>query len=199
MKNLLRLKLNYFSEEATTETADTTQAETTVDTVADGEQEQEIPKFTQKDLDKAIQDRLKREKAKQPPKEKLDAFAKWEQSQQTEAEKQIETLKQFEALKTEKTNLEIKNRLLEEGIPKDLIKYAMLDISEAGDIETGISQFKASDIFKSKQSSVNFGARSQTTDTNNTSSKSVTELMAEANQHPERLPRILQQIEAMKK
>lgn len=118
--------------------------------------------YVDKLVSKAKYEAKERLKSTVPPKEELDAFNAWKDSQKTEAEKQAQLLKDFESLKSKNNNLEIKTRLLEEGIPKDLVKYAMLDIQEAdGDIDAGIANFKASDIFKAKQQVLNLGVKSQ--------------------------------------
>ena len=48
--------------------------------------------FTQEELDKIVKERVARVKKDQPPKEELEAFKQWQESQKTEEEKKNEAL-----------------------------------------------------------------------------------------------------------
>lgn len=52
--------------------------------------------FTQEELDKIVKERVARVKKDQPPKEELEAFKQWQESQKTEEEKKNEALNNAE-------------------------------------------------------------------------------------------------------
>lgn len=53
---------------------------------------EEAKTFTQEELDKIVKERVARVKKDQPPKEDLEAFKQWQESQKTEEEKKNEAL-----------------------------------------------------------------------------------------------------------
>ena len=53
---------------------------------------EEAKTFTQEELDKIVKERVARVKKDQPPKEELEAFKQWQESQKTEEEKKNEAL-----------------------------------------------------------------------------------------------------------
>lgn len=53
---------------------------------------EEAKTFTQEELDKIVKERVARVKKDQPPKEELEAFKQWQESQKTEDEKKNEAL-----------------------------------------------------------------------------------------------------------
>ncbi len=53
---------------------------------------EEAKTFTQEELDKIVKERVARAKKDQPPKEELEAFKQWRESQKTEEEKKNEAL-----------------------------------------------------------------------------------------------------------
>ena len=89
----------------------------------------------QKMVDGAIAKKL-------PPKEKMDAFKKWEESQKTEADKQAETLKELETLRQEKLNAQRENALLKKGINNDDIDYVMFKVGKMeGEFDDNLDEF----------------------------------------------------------
>ncbi len=57
---------------------------------------EEAKTFTQEELDKIVKERVARVKKDQPPKEELEAFKQWQESQKTEEEKKNEALNNAE-------------------------------------------------------------------------------------------------------
>ena len=79
---------------------------------------------------------------KLPPKEKMDAFKKWEESQKTEADKQAETLKELETLRQEKLNTQRENALLKKGINENDIDYVMFKVGKMeGEFDDNLVEF----------------------------------------------------------
>ena len=79
---------------------------------------------------------------KLPPKEKMDAFKKWEESQKTEADKQAETLKELETLRQEKINTQRENALLKKGINEEDIDYVMFKVGKMeGEFDENLVEF----------------------------------------------------------
>lgn len=87
----------------------------------DGEGKGEEAKtFTQEELDKIVKERVARAKKDQPPKEELEAFKQWQESQKTEEEKKNEALTNAEkarlAAEEKALALEAKVTCLSKGV-----------------------------------------------------------------------------------
>ena len=79
---------------------------------------------------------------KLPPKDKMEAFKKWEESQKTEADKQAETLKELETVKQEALNAKRENALLKKGINEEDIDYVMFKVSKMeGEFDENLVEF----------------------------------------------------------
>lgn len=89
----------------------------------------------QKMVDKAIAKKL-------PPKEEMDAFKQWKDSQKTEADKQAERDKELETLRQEKLNTQRENALLKKGINENDIDYVMFKVAKMdGEFEDNLELF----------------------------------------------------------
>lgn len=103
---------NADTNEPKTDSKDTTQAT-------------EEKTFTQAEVDKMIKDRLAREKKNQLPKEELEAYKAWKESQKTEEEKKNEALSNAEkariAAEEKAAALEAKVTALSKGVKSDSV------------------------------------------------------------------------------
>lgn len=103
---------NANTNEPKTDSKDTTQAT-------------EEKTFTQAEVDKMIKDRLAREKKNQLPKEELEAYKAWKESQKTEEEKKNEALSNAEkariAAEEKAAALEAKVTALSKGVKSDSV------------------------------------------------------------------------------
>lgn len=105
-------------------------------------QQQEEKTFTQSEIDKLIAERLKRERAKQPKKEELDAFNSWKKSQQTEQERLEAERKEFESTKQELTKLRNEKEVLKSGVDNKFSDYVTFEVSKMeGDFADNLSDF----------------------------------------------------------
>ena len=79
---------------------------------------------------------------KLPPKEEMDAFKQWKESQKTETEKQAEALKELETLRQEKLNTQRENALLKKGINEEDIDYVMFKVGKMdGEFDENLVEF----------------------------------------------------------
>jgi len=79
---------------------------------------------------------------KLPPKEEMEAFKQWKESQKTEADKQAETLKELETLRQEKLNTQRENALLKKGINEEDIDYVMFKVGKMdGEFDENLVEF----------------------------------------------------------
>src|SRR5574344_2343353 len=79
---------------------------------------------------------------KLPPKENMEAFKKWQESQKTEADKQAEKDKELETLRQEKLNAQRENALLKKGINEEDIDYVMFKVSKMdGEFDENLVEF----------------------------------------------------------
>ena len=79
---------------------------------------------------------------KLPPKEEMDAFKQWKESQKTETEKQAETLKELETLRQEAVNAKRENALLKKGINEEDIDYVMFKVGKMeGEFDDNLVEF----------------------------------------------------------
>lgn len=114
----------------------------------DSEEEKEAKTFTQDEVDKLIEERIKREKKDQLSKEELEEYKKWKDSQKTESEKQSEALTKAEKAKLEAEErailAETKVTCLSKGVnPKavdDVVVLAKAKVSNDVNIEQAIDK-----------------------------------------------------------
>lgn len=79
---------------------------------------------------------------KLPPKEEMEAFKQWKDSQKTEADKQAERDKELETLRQEKLNTQRENALLKKGINENDIDYVMFKVAKMdGEFEENLESF----------------------------------------------------------
>ena len=79
---------------------------------------------------------------KLPPKEEMEAFKKWQESQKTESEKQAEVVKELETLRQEKLNTQRENALLKKGINEEDIDYVMFKVGKMeGEFDENLVEF----------------------------------------------------------
>ena len=98
--------------------------------------------FTQAELDEIINDRLARERKKQPSKEDLDAYREWKKSQQTEAEKAAEREKALQAAEAKATTLEREKAIILSGVKPDDVDYVMFKVGKLdGDFSENLKAF----------------------------------------------------------
>ena len=96
---------------------------------------EEAKKEAQKMVDSALAKKL-------PPKEEMDAFKQWKESQKTETEKQAEVLKELETLRQEAVNAKRENALLKKGINEEDIDYVMFKVGKMdGEFDENLVEF----------------------------------------------------------
>ena len=128
-----------------------TQPEENVDVVANTDvtegNEQSEKTFTQSELDKIINDRLKRERAKMPSKDDLKKYNDWQESQKTEeqkwTEKQNEYEQQINSLKEENSKYMLDGKLRGLGVQDKYVGLVSKEfLSYSGeDIEKDINEY----------------------------------------------------------
>ena len=103
------------------------------------ETKEEVKTITLEEAQKMVNGALAK---KLPPKEEMDAFKQWKESQKTEADKQAETLKELETLRQEKLNTQRENALLKKGINVDDIDYVMFKVGKMdGEFDDNLVEF----------------------------------------------------------
>ena len=103
------------------------------------ETKEEVKTITLEEAQKMVNSALAK---KLPPKEEMDAFKQWKESQKTEADKQAETLKELETLRQEKLNTQRENALLKKGINVDDIDYVMFKVGKMeGEFDDNLDEF----------------------------------------------------------
>ena len=103
------------------------------------ETKEEVKTITLEEAQKMVNSALAK---KLPPKEEMDAFKQWKESQKTEADKQAETLKELETLRQEKLNTQRENALLKKGINVDDIDYVMFKVGKMdGEFDENLVEF----------------------------------------------------------
>jgi hypothetical protein len=103
------------------------------------ETKEEVKTITLEEAQKMVNSALAK---KLPPKEEMDAFKQWKESQKTEADKQAETLKELETLRQEKLNTQRENALLKKGINVDDIDYVMFKVGKMdGEFDENLAEF----------------------------------------------------------
>ena len=79
---------------------------------------------------------------KLPPKEEMEAFKQWKESQKTDADKQAEKEKELETLRQEKLNTQRENALLKKGINENDIDYVMFKVGKMeGEFDENLVEF----------------------------------------------------------
>lgn len=154
-------------DERTGEKIDT-QAIDKEDKKTEGEAEMISKDDAQKMVDKALAKKL-------PPKEELDAFKKWKESQKTETEKQAEIQKQLTQKEQETLNLKNENAVLKKGVNADDVDYVLFKVSKIeGDFEENLDNFlKENDKFLKSSSNNDVSEQKDTgTSVNKTDRKS---------------------------
>lgn len=103
------------------------------------EQKAEVKMITLEEAQKMVDGAIAK---KLPPKEKMDAFKKWEESQKTEADKQAEKDKELETLRQETLNTKRENALLKKGINENDIDYVMFKVGKMdGEFDENLVEF----------------------------------------------------------
>ena len=121
------------------ETVEDVKVEGTGETNVATEQKVEVEMISKEEAQKMVNSALAK---KLPPKEEMDAFKQWKESQKTEADKQAETLKELETLRQEKLNTQRENALLKKGINEEDIDYVMFKVGKMeGEFDENLVEF----------------------------------------------------------
>ena len=121
------------------ETAEDVKVEETGENKVATETKEEVKTITLEEAQKMVNGALAK---KLPPKEEMEAFKKWQDSQKTEADKQAETLKELETLRQEKLNTQRENALLKKGINEEDMDYVMFKVGKMdGEFDENLVEF----------------------------------------------------------
>ena len=121
------------------ETVEDVKVEGTGETNVATETKAEVKMITLEEAQKMVDGALAK---KLPPKEKMDAFKKWEESQKTEADKQAEKDRELETAKQEAVNAKRENALLKKGINENDIDYVMFKVGKMdGEFDENLVEF----------------------------------------------------------
>lgn len=103
------------------------------------EQKAEVKMVTLEEAQKMVDGAIAK---KLPPKEKMDAFKKWEESQKTEADKQAEKEKELEIAKQEALYVKRENALLKKGINENDLDYVLFKVGKMdGEFDENLVEF----------------------------------------------------------
>ena len=103
------------------------------------ETKEEVKTITLEEAQKMVNGALAK---KLPPKEEMEAFKQWKESQKTEADKQAETLKELETLRQETVNVKRENALLKKGINEEDMDYVMFKVGKMdGEFDDNLVEF----------------------------------------------------------
>ena len=103
------------------------------------ETKEEVKTITLEEAQKMVNSALAK---KLPPKEEMDAFKQWKESQKTEADKQAEEKKELETLRQEAVNAKRENALLKKGINNDDIDYVLFKVGKMdGEFDENLVEF----------------------------------------------------------
>ena len=103
------------------------------------ETKEEVEMISKEEAQKMVNSALAK---KLPPKEEMDAFKQWKESQKTETEKQAETLKELETLRQEAVNAKRENALLKKGINEEDMDYVMFKVGKMdGEFDDNLVEF----------------------------------------------------------
>lgn len=93
------------------------------------------PEKAQEMVDKALARKL-------PPKEKMEAFEKWEEEQKSLEEKREETLTRLKEIEAEKESIKKENIILKNQVKTEDIDYVMFKVSkQEGEFEENLKEF----------------------------------------------------------
>ena len=121
------------------ETVEDVKVEGTGETNVATETKAEVEMISKEEAQKMVNSALAK---KLPPKEEMDAFKQWKESQKTEADKQAETLKELETLRQETVNVKRENALLKKGINEEDIDYVMFKVGKMeGEFDDNLVEF----------------------------------------------------------
>ena len=121
------------------ETVEDVKVEGTGETNVATETKVEVEMISKEEAQKMVNSALAK---KLPPKEEMDAFKQWKESQKTETEKQAETLKELETLRQETVNVKRENALLKKGINEEDIDYVMFKVGKMdGEFDENLVEF----------------------------------------------------------
>ena len=103
------------------------------------ETKEEVEMISKEEAQKMVNSALAK---KLPPKEEMDAFKQWKESQKTEADKQAEEKKELETLRQEAVNAKRENALLKKGINNDDIDYVLFKVGKMdGEFDENLVEF----------------------------------------------------------
>ena len=103
------------------------------------ETKEEVKTITLEEAQKMVNGALAK---KLPPKEEMEAFKQWKESQKTETEKQAEEKKELETLRQETVNVKRENALLKKGINEEDIDYVMFKVGKMdGEFDENLVEF----------------------------------------------------------
>ena len=103
------------------------------------ETEVEVEMISKKEAQKMVNSALAK---KLPPKEEMDAFKQWKESQKTEADKQAERELEHEKTKNKVTILEQKLAVADADVLKEFRSYVMFEVSQMdGEFEDNLVEF----------------------------------------------------------
>ena len=103
------------------------------------ETKEEVKTITLEEAQKMVNSALAK---KLPPKEEMDAFKQWKESQKTEADKQAEKDRELETAKQEALNAKRENALLKKGINENDIDYVMFKVGKMeGEFDENLVEF----------------------------------------------------------
>lgn len=103
------------------------------------EEKKEVEMISKEDAQKMVDAAMAK---KLPPKEEMDAFKKWKESQKTETEKQAEIQKQLSEKAQEAMLLKNENIVLKKGVNSDDVDYVLFKVSKMeGEFENNLDAF----------------------------------------------------------
>jgi hypothetical protein len=77
-----------------------------------------------------------------PPKEEMEKYKEWKESQKTEAERQEQQRQELESLRQEKLTTQRENIILKKGVPSDDSDYVLFKVAKMdGDFEENLDNF----------------------------------------------------------
>lgn len=115
--------------------------ETGVDTqtTEKNEGKAEVEMISKEEAQRMVDGALKK---KLPPKEEMEAYKQWKESQKTEADKQAEKEKEFEKARAEAITYKQENAVLKTGVPAEDVEFVMFKVSKMeGEFEDNLKVF----------------------------------------------------------
>jgi len=99
----------------------------------------EVEMISKEEAQKMVDGALKK---KLPPKEEMDAFKQWKESQKTEADKQAEKDRTNQEKDTKLTELQKENTVLKKGVANDELDYVVFKVSKMeGEFDDNLDKF----------------------------------------------------------